>query len=62
MSLRKAIEHGKERRRPWHDSRDFDSSCRNHRGCPWCEGNRAYQSRKQEIAARAALLDEVQNE
>jgi hypothetical protein len=30
MGLEKAIEHGKEKRRPYTDSRAFDSTCRNH--------------------------------
>lgn len=40
MSLRKAIEHGKEHRKPYYGSKDFDKTCRNHGGCPWCEENR----------------------
>lgn len=40
MSLDKAIEHGKEHRKPYHGSKSIDPSCRNHGGCDWCEGNR----------------------
>ena len=43
MSLRKAIDHGKEHRKPYHGSKDFDRTCRNHGGCPWCEENRKYK-------------------
>ena len=48
MSLDKAIEHGKEHRKPYRKSQRFDKSCRNHGGCPWCEGDRLhkYQRRK----------------
>ena len=40
MSLDKAIEHGKEHREPYHGSKAFDKSCRNHGGCPACENDR----------------------
>ena len=46
MSLRKAIAHGKEYRKPYYGSKDFDRSCRNHGGCPWCEENRKYKNLK----------------
>ena len=45
MSLDKAIEHGKERRRPYTGSKAIDPSCRNHGGCPWCEENRKHKFR-----------------
>lgn len=48
MSLRKAIEHGKEHRKPYYGSKDFDRTCRNHGGCPWCEENRKYKNLKKE--------------
>ena len=47
MSLDKAIEHGKEHRKPYHGSKAIDPSCRNHGGCPWCEGNRLYRTKKE---------------
>lgn len=58
MALNKAIEHGKEKRQPYRKSKRFDSSCRNHGGCPWCESNR---TRKNTIRARVAQeqIDEV---
>lgn len=43
MSLRKAIKHGKEHRKPYYGSKDFDKTCRNHGGCPWCEENRKHK-------------------
>jgi len=43
MGLRKAIEHGKEHRKPYYGSKDFDRSCRNHGGCPVCEANRKHK-------------------
>lgn len=45
MSLDKAIEHGKEKRKPYHGSKAVDRSCRNHGDCPWCERNRRYKFR-----------------
>ena len=46
--LNKAIEHGKEKRKPYYGSKSFCPSCRNHGGCPWCEENRTYKFRKKE--------------
>ena len=47
MSLDKAIEHGKEHRKPFRGSKAIDPSCRNHGGCPWCEGNRLHKAKKE---------------
>lgn len=49
MSLDKAIKHGKEHRKPYQKSKKIDRSCRNHGGCPWCEGNRLYQTKKEKL-------------
>ena len=46
MSLDKAIEHGKEHRKPYRGSKRIDRTCRNHGGCPWCEGNRLHKYKK----------------
>lgn len=46
MSLNKAIEHGKEKRKKYYGSKSFDYSCRNHGGCPCCYGNRTHKYRK----------------
>ena len=48
MSLNKAIEHGKEHRKPYSGSKAIDKSCRNHGGCEWCEENRKHKYRKKE--------------
>ena len=45
MSLDKAIRYGKERRKPYTGSKAIDGTCRNHRGCPWCEENRKHKFR-----------------
>lgn len=44
--LDKAILHGKEHRKPYEGCKAIDRSCRNHGGCPWCEGNRLYNTKK----------------
>lgn len=48
MSFDKAIEHGKEHRKPYRDSRAFDRHCRNHGDCDWCKGNRTHKFKKRE--------------
>ena len=45
MSLDKAIEHGKERRKPYRGGKLYFRSCRNHGDCPWCERNRRFKFR-----------------
>ena len=40
MSLEKAIKHNKEKRKPYHGSKAFDCTCRNHGSCSYCENNR----------------------
>lgn len=45
MSLDKAIEHGKERRKPYRGSKAIDPTCRNHGSCPVCEENRKHKFR-----------------
>lgn len=46
MSLEKAINHKKEYRKEYKDSRAFDRSCRNHGSCNYCKNNRTYQYKK----------------
>lgn len=45
MALNKAIEHGKEHRKPYTGSKAIDSTCRNHGSCPWCKENRLHKFR-----------------
>lgn len=49
MSMNKAIEHGKEKRKPYRDSKVFDKTCRNHGGCDWCKENRAIAYTKEKL-------------
>jgi hypothetical protein len=59
MSLEKAIYHGKEKRKPYYDSRRFDWSCKNHGSCAYCRCNRTIQSKRQKTNKN---LDEQVNE
>lgn len=52
MSLEKAIEHGKEKRKRYYNSADFDHSCRPHGSCPYCKNNRLHSTKKAELKAK----------
>lgn len=51
MSLNKAIEHGKEKRKKYRGSKAIDCTCRNHGSCEWCRGNREYKNLKRKESA-----------
>ena len=51
MGLDKAIKSGKEYRKPYKGGKAVDRMCRNHGGCPWCEGNRQYSTNKRKQKA-----------
>lgn len=40
MSFNKAIQYGKEHRKPYKRSKAFDHTCRNHGSCSYCSDNR----------------------
>lgn len=61
MSLDKAIEHGKEKRKPYYGAQAIDCTCRPHGSCEWCRSNRLYQQLRMEEASRQAL-DESEEE
>lgn len=46
MSLDKAVEHGKEHRKPYRGSKAIDRTCRNHGSCDWCKENRLHKFKK----------------
>lgn len=48
MSLDKAIEHGKEKRKPYRGVKAIDPMCRNHGGCPACAKKRQYKIKRRE--------------
>lgn len=47
MSLDKAIQHGKEKRKPYRGAKAVDCTCRNHGSCSYCLDNRMYSTKKQ---------------
>ena len=55
MSLDKAIEHGKEKRKPYTGAKAVDCSCRNHGTCSWCFSNRTIQQQREEESFQQAL-------
>ena len=52
MGLEKAIESGKDHRKPYRGSKRFAWSCRNNNDYPWCESNRLHSSKCHEMAAK----------
>jgi len=60
MGMEKAIESGKEHRKPYYHSGKFDLTCRPHGGCPWCRRNREHAWRKREplIEEEDLLIEE----
>jgi len=59
--LDKAIEHGKEHRKPYYHSGRFDRTCRPHGGCPWCLKNRMHSTWRR-MEACDEQLDELRSE
>lgn len=52
MSLHKAIKYGKEHRKEYVGKeycKSVDPKCRNHGGCPYCEGGRLHKHKKEEL-------------
>lgn len=57
MSLNKAIEHGKEFRKPYTDSKAIDYQCRNHGACDWCKSNRLFSNFKRGLDSLCQLKE-----
>lgn len=55
MSLDKAIEHHKEKRKPYRKAKRVFKGCRNHGSCSWCKENRLYKNKKREMKAKEDL-------
>ena len=52
MSLNKAIEHNKEKRKPYslyNFAKSVSKQCRNHGSCEWCKGNRLHSNKVREM-------------
>lgn len=62
MSLDKAIEHGKEHRKEYNGGKAIDKTCRNHGGCPWCEGNRKYKYLKKVQETVSEMISDLEEE
>lgn len=43
MSLIKAIEHGKEKRKQYRNAKSISKQCRNHGSCEYCKENRLHK-------------------
>lgn len=57
MALDKSIEYGKEHRKPYVGAKSVDRTCRNHGSCPYCKGNRTYQSKKELLKINSKLKE-----
>lgn len=57
MGLEKAIEHGKEKRKPYVGAKAIDCTCRNHGSCEWCKANRLYKNRKRELSMEQEIKE-----
>jgi hypothetical protein len=62
MSLDKAIEHGKEKRKPYYRSGKYDPTCRPNGGCPYCKNSRAHKHKKKESACKAEIKEYSEQE
>ena len=60
MSMDKAIEHGKEHRKPWRGSaksKNIDRTCCNHGSCDYCKFNRLHTFTKNILEAEQKMED-----
>lgn len=59
MGLEKAIKSGKEHRKEFLYKKNYcksvDKTCRNHSGCPWCEGNRTNKNKNLDKISKMEL-------
>lgn len=55
MSLNKAIEHGKEKRKPYSGAKAVCQECRNHGGEDWALNDRIHKYRKREVLAQEQI-------
>ena len=57
MALDKAIESGKEHRKPYRGSKAFDRTCRCHGTCDWCKENRTVKDVRRKPADEKEQLE-----
>lgn len=49
MSLNKAIEYKKEKRKSYRKAKAVSKQCRNKGSCNWCKENRLFKNKKREL-------------
>ena len=57
MSFNKAIQSGKEHRKPYCGAKAIARGCRNHGNCKWCERKRTHKNDKRELVAEQELRE-----
>ena len=57
MALDKAIEHGKDHRKPYRGAKAVDRTCRNHGSCDWCKENRMHKNQKRLEKVKSKMED-----
>jgi len=57
MSLDKAIQYGKEKRKPYTGAKAIDRTCRNHGSCEWCKTNRLHQRIRDDEVYKQAMSE-----
>ncbi len=55
MSLDKAIEHGKEKRKQYRGAKKVDRGCRNHGSCSYCSSSRQLKNTRGRYTQNEAL-------
>lgn len=55
MGLDKAIQYGKEKRKPYSGAQAIDCTCRPHGSCEWCKRNRLHQQIKADERTKEQL-------
>lgn len=58
--LNKAIQHGKEYRKPYRRPKSVARSCRNHGSCTRCESARKHANNKRLLSAEEALKEAIE--
>lgn len=55
MSFDKAIESGKEHRKPYRGGKKYSKYCRNHGDCVWCRENRLHKYNKKLVGTKQEM-------
>lgn len=62
MSLNKAIQYGKEKRKQYTGAKSIDRTCRNHGSCEWCRTNRLHKRIRDDEAFKQAMKEGADND